>query len=65
MAFPNSFPFVRSDELRKFFPYVRKLFSYVPEINDILMLFLGFLQLELNRCAQGSAFTLKVYTEEN
>ena len=58
MEYRNSFPFVISYELRKFFPYV-------PEIHNIVMIFLSFLQLELNRCSQNSTFTPKVHTEEH
>ena len=66
MEFRNSFPSGRSYELRNLFPYVRKLFSYVPEIHVILMIFLrDSLQLELNRFVLSSTFTFKVYAEEN
>ena len=58
MEYHNRFSFVISYKLRKLFPYGT-------EIYDIVMIFLRFPPTSVNRCAHNSAFTFKVYTEEN
>ena len=57
LEYRNSFPLLRSYELRKFF-------SYVPEVHDIAMIFLSSFPNWVISWAQNLAFTFTGYTEE-